>query len=95
MTSSGTVRVPILTGATADGWMFWNTERMPCLNSNITRTTLMPPPVEYAQPPMKLTSSIKVVMVDGQRLKSADAKPAVVPIDTTWNSAFSGASKPQ
>ena len=49
--------------------------------------TFIPPPVEPAQPPIKLESTNKTGKNNGQSAKEVVVKPAVVEIETDWNNA--------
>ena len=58
--------VPIRTGMCALGCTRRVISRIPCLTSNSKRITLIPPPVEPAQPPTKLENSNRMAMKPGQ-----------------------------
>ncbi|CSA97865.1 Uncharacterised protein [Vibrio cholerae] len=51
----------------------------------------MPPPVEPAHPPIKEEKSNNTGKKSGQSEKPVVVKPAVVEMDTVWNSAWSKA----
>ena len=77
---------PILTGISAFGCTSRRTSRAPCLYSSSTRMTFMPPPVEPAQPPMKLEKISRTGSNPGHAAKFVVVNPVVVAMETTWNS---------
>ncbi len=82
MTRSGNALLPNLILYTALGCTKRFSSRIPCKLSSNTRITFKPPPVEPAQPPMKLESTNKTGKKRGQSAKEVVVKPAVVEIET-------------
>ena len=52
------------------------------------RTTLIEPDVEPAEPPTNISAKSVSAVSDGQRAKSAFAKPVVVMIETAWKTGL-------
>ena len=71
------------TGISAFGCTSRLTSRTPCRYSRSQRITFMPPPVEPAQPPIKLVKISMTGNAPGHIENSAVAKPVVVATDTT------------
>jgi len=65
-TRSGTARPPSCTGISAVGCTSLTISRRPCFTSSRQRTTLRPPAVEPAQPPMNDANSSSTGNPPGQ-----------------------------
>jgi hypothetical protein len=90
-TPSGTALPPTKTGATVVGENASRASRNANLSPTAIRITFIEPAVEPAQPPtnIRLTSTMRAS--SGQVSKSVVAKPVVVWIEATWNTASSSA----